>query len=127
MGATGVDVTTGFTLMHEGGGMSVCACSLRARTPCELTVSGELGHVRMNTQFHRTKSVSVALADGAARTVQTPFIGNGYAHEAIEAQRCFLAGEIESPGMTHDETLALMGVMDTIREQIGLRYAADLA
>jgi predicted dehydrogenase len=127
MGATGVDVTTGFTLMHEGGGMSVCACSLRARTPCELTVSGELGHVRMNTQFHRTKSVSVALADGAARTVQTPFIGNGYAHEAIEAQRCFLAGEIESPGMTHDETLALMGVMDTIRQQIGLGYEADLA
>lgn len=127
MGATGVDVSTGFTLMHEGGGMSVCACSLRARTPCELTVSGELGHVRMNTQFHRSQSVSVMLADGTARTVQTPFIGNGYAHEAIEAQRCFLAGQIESPGMTHDETLALMGVMDAIREQIGLKYAADLA
>lgn len=62
----------------------------------------------------------------ASRTVDTPFIGNGYAHEAIEAQRCFLAGLIESPGMTHDETLALMGVMDTIREQIGLAYAADL-
>jgi hypothetical protein len=29
--------------------------------------------------------------------------------------------------MTHAETLALMGVMDTIREQIGLKYAADLA
>jgi predicted dehydrogenase len=127
MGATGVDVTTGFTLLHEGGGMSVCACSLRARTPCELTVSGELGSVRMNTQFHRTKSVSVVLADGTSRTAQTPFIGNGYAHEAIEAQRCFLAGQIESPDMTHDETLALMGVMDAIREQIGLRYAADLA
>jgi hypothetical protein len=28
--------------------------------------------------------------------------------------------------MTHDETLALMGVMDAIREQIGLRYPADL-
>jgi predicted dehydrogenase len=127
MGATGVDVTTGFTLVHEGGGMSVCACSLRARTPCELTVSGELGHVRMNTQFHRSQSVSVVLADGTARTVQTPFIGNGYAHEAIESQRCFLAGQVESPGMTHAETLALMGVMDTIREQIGLKYAADLA
>ena len=111
----------------QGGGMSACSCSLRARTPCELTVSGELGHVRMNTMFHRAKSISVVLADGTSRTVDTPFIGNGYAHEAIEAQRCFLAGLIESPGMTHDETLALMGVMDTIREQIGLRYAADLA
>ena len=126
MGATGVDIETAFTLRHAGGGMSACSCSLRARTPCELTVSGEHGHVRMNTQFHRARSISVVLADGTSRAVDTPFIGNGYAHEAIEAQRCFLAGLIESPGMTHEETLALMGVMDTIREQIGLRYVADL-
>ncbi len=126
MGATGVDIETAFTLKHEGGGMSACSCSLRARTPCELTISGANGHVRMNTQFHRTRSISVVLADGTSRTVDTPFIGNGYAHEAIEAQRCFGAGLIESAGMTHEESLALMGVMDTIREQIGLRYAADL-
>jgi predicted dehydrogenase len=125
MGATGVDVQTGFILAHQGGGMSACSCSLRARTPSELTVSGELGHVRMHTQFHKTASISVVLADGTSRTVPTPFIGNGYAHEAIEAQCCYLAGLIESPCMTHDETLALMGVMDTIRQQIGLRYAAD--
>jgi predicted dehydrogenase len=125
MGATGVDVQTGFTLEHQGGGMSACSCSLRARTPSELTVAGELGHVRMHTQFHKTGSISVVLADGTSRTVQAPCIGNGYAHEAIEAQRCYLAGLIESPGMTHEETLALMGVMDDIRAQIGLRYAAD--
>jgi predicted dehydrogenase len=125
MGLTGVDIQTGFTLMHAGGGLSICSCTLRARPPCELTVSGELGHVRMNTMFHRAMTVSVVLTDGTSRTVQTPFIGNGYAHEAIEAQRCFKAGLIESPGMTHEETLALMGVMDTIREQIGLKYPAD--
>ena len=33
MGPTGVDVQTGFTLKHEGGGMSVCSCSFQARTP----------------------------------------------------------------------------------------------
>lgn len=126
MGSTGVDVETGFTLRHASGAMSVCSCSLRARTPCELTVSGAKGHVRMNTQFHCARSVTVVLADGHSRTVDTPFIGNGYAHEAIEAQRCFLAGLIESPHMAHEETLALMGVMDSIREEIGLRYAADM-
>jgi predicted dehydrogenase len=127
LGATGVDVQTGFTLRHRGGGMSVCSCSLQARTPCELTVSGEFGHVRMNTMFHRTQSISVVLADGSSRTVATPYLGNGYVHEAIEAQRCFRAGMIESPGMTHDETLALMAVMDEARRQIGLSYVSDEA
>jgi predicted dehydrogenase len=125
MGPTGVDVQTGFTLTHRGGGISVCSCSLHARTPGELTVSGERGHVRMNTMFHRARSVTVVLDDGSSRTIDTPFAGNGYVHEAIEAQRCFGAGLIESPGMTHDETLALMGAMDEIRRQIGLTYAAD--
>jgi predicted dehydrogenase len=124
-GPTGVDVQTGFTLKHRDGGMSACSCSFLARTPCELTVSGESGHVRMNTMFHRAQSINVVLADGTSRTVSTPFLGNGYAHEAIEAQRCWRAGLIESPGMTHDETLALMGLMDDMRRQIGLAYEAD--
>jgi predicted dehydrogenase len=125
MGPTGVDVQTGFTLKHAGGAMSVCSCSFLARTPGELTVSGARGHIRMNTMFHRARSITVALDDGSTRTIDTPYLGNGYVHEAIEAQRCFLNGLIESPVMTHDETLALMGVMDEIRRQIGLRYAAD--
>lgn len=125
MGPSGVDLQTAFTLEHESGAQSACACSLKARTPCELTVSGELGHVRMNTQFHRATSISVALADGTAYQTPTPYLGNGYVHEILEAQRCRQAGLTESPGMTHDETLALMGVMDTIRAQIGLRYPGD--
>lgn len=125
MGPTGVDVQTAFTMLHAGGGMSVNSCSLTARTPAELTVSGPLGHVRMNTMFHRASSVSVSLADGSARTVPTPYLGNGYVHEAMEAVRCLRAGLLESPGMPLDETLALMGVLDTVRSQIGLRYDAD--
>jgi hypothetical protein len=125
MGPTGVDVQTGFTLKHEGGGMSVCSCSLLARTPAELTVAGVRGHVRMNTRFHCATSVTVTLDDGTSRTIDTPYLGNGYVHEAIEAQRCWQAGLLESPVMTQRETLALMGVMDEIRRQIGLRYDAD--
>jgi predicted dehydrogenase len=127
LGPTGVDEQTGFLLRHSKGGMSVCSCSLRARLPSELTIAGERGHVRMNTMFHHTTTVTVVRADGISRTVPTPFLGNGYVHEVIEAQRCFKAGLIESPGMTHDDSLALMGVMDEVRRQIGVTYAADLA
>jgi len=125
IGATGVDEQTSFVLKHRGGGLSSCSCSLRAHLPSELTIAGDLGRVRMNTKFHHAQTVTVTRLDGVARTVATPYLGNGYVHEAIEAQRCWQAGLIESPGMTHDDTLALMGVMDDIRRQIGLTYAAD--
>jgi predicted dehydrogenase len=125
MSATGVDAQTGFNLLHEGGGMSVCSCSLLAKTPGELTVSGALGRVRMDAMFHRSTSLTVTLADGSTRVVPTPYLGNGYVHEAAEASRCLRAGLLESEGMTLADTLALMGVLDTIRAQIGLRYNAD--
>jgi predicted dehydrogenase len=126
MGPTGVDVNTAFTLHHADGGISSCACSLVARTPVELTVAGSGGFIRMNTRFHQTQSITVTPTDGEVRTVATPFLGNGYVHEAIEAQRCWRAGLQESPLMTQSDTLALMGVLDDIRTRIGLHYQADM-
>jgi predicted dehydrogenase len=125
MSETGVDAQTGFTLLHEGGGMSLCSCSLLAKTPDALTVSGPLGRVRMDAMFHCSRSLTITLADGTSRMVPTPYLGNGYVHEAIEASRCVREGLLESPRMTLDDTLALMCMLDTIRAQIGLRYSAD--
>ena len=61
----------------------------------------------------------------APRVIATPYLGNCYVHEAIEAQRCWQAGLIESPAMTHAQTLHLMGVLDEIRRQTGVRYPGD--
>ena len=83
----GVDLTTGLSMKHASGAMSVCSCSLRARTPCELTVSDTLGRVRMDAMFHLADSVTVTLGDGIERVIATPYLGNGYVHEAMEARR----------------------------------------
>lgn len=125
MGETGVDLTTAFTMRHVGGTLSVCSCSLRARAPSELVVSGTRGSVRMHRMFHMAESVTVDLLDGPSRTISTPWLGNGYTHEAIAAGQCLREGLLEHPAMSHDDTLAIMGLLDTIRKQIGLRYLAD--
>ena len=120
----GIDHSTGFAMKHASGALSLCSCSLRARTPCELTVSGALGSVRMNAMFHLAESVTVKTGQGS-RTIATPYLGNGYVHEAIEAGRCLREGLIESPHMLHAETLSQMRLLDTLRAQIGLAYPAD--
>jgi len=125
LGASGVDLSTGFSMLHRGGTMSVSTCSLRARTPCELSISGTLGSIRMDRMFHMAQSLTVTGADGASRSIATPFLGNGYVHEAIAAGEALRAGRTEHPLMTHAETLAGMRVLDEIRAQIGLHYAAD--
>jgi predicted dehydrogenase len=125
LGPTGVDLQTVFTLRHAGGALSTCACSLKARTPGLLTLSGPNGQLRLDAPFHRPPTITLTLAGAAPQVIATPYLGNGYVHEAIEAQRCWRAGLIESPAMTHDQTLHLMGVLDEIRRQTGVHYPGD--
>jgi len=122
---TGVDATTAFTMKHAGGTLSVCSCSMRARSASELIVSGTGGSIRMHRMFHLAERITVELQDGSSRTIPTPYLGNGYTHEAIEAGRCLREGLREHPWMTLDDSLALMALLDEIRAQIGLRYPSD--
>ena len=54
-------------------------------------------------------------------------LGVGLTHEALEVQRCLRDGETESPLVPLDDSVALMRLMDGIREQIGVKYAVDHA
>jgi len=125
LGETGVDLGTGFSMRHRGGALSVSSCSLRGRTPCELHICGSLGSIRMDSMFHMARSLTVTGSDGGRRRIATPFLGNGYVHEALAAGDALRAGLLEHPLMSHEDTLAGMRVLDEIRAQIGLRYAAD--
>ncbi|MCC2954723.1 Gfo/Idh/MocA family oxidoreductase [Massilia sp. IC2-477] len=125
MSETGVDASTAFTMKHANGTLSVCSCSMRARSASELIVSGTGGSIRMHRMFHLAERITVDLQDGSSRTIPTPYLGNGYTHEAIEAGRCLREGLIEHPLMTHADTLTLMTLLDQIRSQIGLRYPSD--
>jgi predicted dehydrogenase len=125
MGETGVDATTAFTMKHAGGTLSVCSCSIRARSASELVVSGTGGSIRMHRMFHIADRITVELLDGSSRSIPAPYLGNGYTHEAIEAGRCVREELPEHPLMTHEDTLSQMALLDEIRAQIGLGYASD--
>ena len=59
------------------------------------------------------------------RSIPLPVTGNGYNYEAVEVMRCLREGMQESPGMTLDESLAIMRTMDEIRALWGLKYPAE--
>ena len=69
--------------------------------------------------------VPIKPRDGEPYNVERPYEGNGYQFEAAHAMQCLRDGLTESPVMPLDETLAIMRVMDRVREQIGMRYACD--
>lgn len=122
---TGVDEQTAFVLSHRSGALSSCTCSIVAQSPILLTISGSAGVMQLNAPFFKSQSLTITNAIGANHTIELPYLGNGYTHEAIEVGRCLQLGMTESPSMPLDETLALTACMDKIRAQCGVRYPAD--
>ena len=51
--------------------------------------------------------------------------GTGRQFQALEVERCIREGLIESPLLPIDETIAIMRIMDQIRNQIGVKYPME--
>jgi predicted dehydrogenase len=128
LGPTGVDVHTVFTLRHANGRRSQGLCSLLATTACSATVLGTQGRIDVEPPFYAAQRLRVVRGtqeDSPVEFVARPWRGNRYVAQVEEVQRCLRAGLVESPAMPLDETIALVGWMDEMRAQFGLRYPAD--
>ena len=128
LGPTGVDVHTVFNMRHAGGQWSQGMSSLRATTPCRATVLGTRGRIDVEPPFYAAQRLRVVRGmaeDSPTELVDLPWRGNRYVAQVEEVQRCLRAGLLESPGMPLDETIALVGWMDEMRAQIGLRYPGE--
>jgi predicted dehydrogenase len=125
LGPTGVDLHTAFTLRHHGGALSQGLSSLRGRTPWRAQVLGSEGYMELHAPFFHAETFTLVQGDGLPVEHHLPHTGNGYAHQVLEVHRCLRQGLTESPVMTLDESLALMGWLDAIRQQVGLRYPGE--
>ena len=49
----------------------------------------------------------------------------GYEYEILACKKALLNGDIECPEMPHSETLAVMKLMDSIRETWGMTFPCE--
>ncbi len=124
LGETGVDEQAGVILSYAGGQMAVATTAIRVSTPHEARILGTDGRILLEPSFWKGERVTLQ-AGGKDETLELPLEGNGYNYEAAEVGRCLRAGELESPSMTLDETVAIMEVLDRIRGQWGLKYPME--
>ena len=106
IGATGVDEMTAITMEHENGALSVLSCGFRAEMPIALRCVCEKGAIEITDTFHHPDHVSVT-KDGKITTHRLPFLGNGYAHEAIAFQD-YISGASDDMLWSEAATLSAM-------------------
>lgn len=122
---TGVDGQTSAVFQYANGAHAIVTTTLGARTVNRAAVSGTLGRVDIDPVFYTPTSLTVTIEGQEPEHKEFPHEGHGLRHEAAEVGRCLRAGEAESAIMPLDETVAIMGVLDEIRRQIGLVYPQE--
>lgn len=85
MGPTGVDEMTAWTLEHENGALSLLSCGFRAELPIAMRVDGNIGRLEILEDFHHASRINLTTG-GKTQSFKLPYLGNGYAHEAIAIQ-----------------------------------------
>lgn len=125
IGQTGVDELDALTFIYENGATAQLSCSMRVHKPIEAHIVGTEGYIKIHQVFLHADWLTIQRDGQEPQTVRVPYAGNGYRYEVEEVHRRLANGQLESPLMTLDETLATMKLMDQLRAEWGVRYAAD--
>ena len=118
---TGVDAQTSMLFRYASGAHAVLTCTLRAKSPTRAAIVGTEARIEIDGAFYAPASVSLIPRDGEPTVVRSAHHGRGLRHQADEVAGRLAAGELESPLMSLDETVAIMETMDAVRAQAGAR------
>jgi predicted dehydrogenase len=121
---TGVDGLTALTLRHRNGGLAQITATLTTEATRTATLAGTEGTLR--TWAPLTSPTGFTVARGhSAREVAFEPAAPPYTYMLREVTRCVQQGLRESPTMPLGESVAVMGLFDDARRQIGVRYPND--
>ncbi|HEY0700985.1 MAG TPA: Gfo/Idh/MocA family oxidoreductase [Micromonospora sp.] len=121
----GVDENTGIVFGYHSGAVATLSCGLVGATPVAAVVAGTRGRVELAPPFHRPGQATIVRPGAEPEVLTADLTGRGYQYEAAEVQRCLADGLLESPLVPHEVTLEVMGLLDTVREQIGVSYPPE--
>ena len=123
---TAVDAYFALLGTGAGGGHARLSSTLLSRTPTQAVVSGTAGAARLSGPFFAPSTLTVTLHDGRSAVFTHPGTsGDGMAYEIAESARRITAGELESPLMSWQDTLSVMGTMDAVRAELGVVYPGE--
>jgi predicted dehydrogenase len=94
---------------------------LTSNSEMKSEISGSKGSIFINPRWHEAISYTL-VKDDESKIVELPKIGKGYAHEIEEVHTCLQAGNLESDLWSHQNSLDLISMMDSIRNKTDIKF-----
>jgi predicted dehydrogenase len=123
----GIDLDVSVATQHAGGGLGALTASMSSASPRTAHVATDTGRIDLPESFHHPAYALWTPVGGEPERIEglEPVIGTGLGNEALHVAHCLRDGLRESPLVPHAMSLRLAALMDDVRRQIGVRYAAD--
>lgn len=130
IGSTGVDHTTGATLVFDRGLVARLVCSIQANLDSAVRIYGSEGRMTVSSpwlpgRIGTTAEIIVQRGWSEPEVIDIPLEADVYTVEVNAVSRAVLDGERNPTRLTWEESLANMSTLDRWREAIGLRYRED--
>jgi predicted dehydrogenase len=121
LSSTGVDILLAVNLQYPSGTISQFTSSFVHKAKNQFVIYGSKGNITLQEPFWGATE-AILEVNGEETVLSEPFRSHGFEYEIEEAVQCIREGRLESSSMTHADSLANMELMDTIREQVGVKY-----
>lgn len=120
------DAEVATMFVHAGGAMSTTVSSSRAAGATSAQIVGTEARIEIDRVWYSPTSFRVITPDEKVAEEYTSEVeGRGMQFQALAAERLVADGAISSDILPIDETVAIMGVLDEVRRQIGVVYPGE--
>ncbi len=125
LSSSGVDQEAVITFQHGDGQLTYFSTTILHHMPRDATITGNQGSIYIHPDFWHPSQITLRLNDQPETLIQVPCPLNGYHYQVLEVNECIRQKKVESKIMPLDETLTIIGILDTIRSQWGLKYPME--
>ncbi len=118
--STGIEVQTSI-IFHYKNAQAILYSGLNSTTETSAEFSGSKGSIKIPTRWHEAQSYILNSSEKTT-SVSMPTKGNGFTYEIEEVQNCILENKIESKLWSHQNSIDLAYLLDTIRKEAGVIF-----
>ncbi len=117
---TGAEIQTAMVFEYAEA-QALLFSGLTCNSEMKAEIAGTKGSIHLHPRWHESPGYTLDM-NGEIETVTVSKQGKGYVHEIQEVHHCLRKGEIQSALWSHQHTLDLVSIMDTVRLQSGIRF-----
>lgn len=117
---TGVEVQTSM-IFDYGNAQAILYSGLTSASEMKAQIAGSKGSIFIHPRWHEATGYTLE-KDGEQSVNEIGKLGKGYTYEIEEVQKCLSDKKLESTLWSHQNSLDLIALMDTVREQTGIVF-----